>query len=208
MKNNNPGLNASAVGIAGVTRADAPVSVRPVRRIVTGHDAQGRSVFLSDGPTPNSFKSEYSPVVAQVAWAVDQVPVRFRPHEEPAPQGKQFKIGPERGGVILRFVDFAPDTEYDTAQMSKFLEQVGGHEARADGNARHFWFHKTATLDYGIVLEGEIWAMMDVGETLMTAGDVIIQRATNHSWSNRSSKPCRMVFVLIDAMGDASAAAG
>ena len=75
-----------------------------------------------------------------------------------------------------------------------------GHEGHDNAKARHFWFHKTATLDYGIVLEGEIWAMMDVGETLMKSGDVIIQRATNHSWSNRSGKPCRMVFVLIDAM--------
>ena len=198
-------MNASAATVAEVSANDAPVIVRPVRRIVTGHDAQGRSVFLSDTATPNFFKSEYSPVIAQVVWAVDQVPVRFRPHEEPAPAGKQFTIGPERGGIILRYVDFAPDTDYDAAQMSKFLEQVGGHEAQDQGNPRHFWFHRTVTLDYGIVLDGEIWAMMDVGETLMKPGDVLIQRATNHSWSNRSDEPCRMVFVLIDAISEACA---
>lgn len=182
-------------------RADGSV-VRPVRRIVTGHDDQGRSVFLSDGPTPNVFKSEHMPTVAQVVWAASQVPVQFSSHEEPAPRNKQFSIGPERGGVILRYVDFAPDTEYGAARMDEFMREVGGHDAQDKSNPRHFWFHKTPTLDFGIVLEGEVWALMDIGERLMKPGDVLIQRATNHSWSNRSDKVCRMVFVLIDAAGE------
>ncbi len=66
---------------------------------------------------------------------------------------------------------------------------------------RHFFFHTTQTLDYAIVLEGEIWAMMDEGETLMKKGDVLIQRATNHSWSNRTNRDCKMAFVLIDGAG-------
>ena len=60
-------------------------------------------------------------------------------------------------------------------------------------------FHKTNTVDYAIVLEGEIWAMLDEGQTLMHAGDVLIQRRTNHSWSNRSSENCRIAFILLDA---------
>jgi len=59
--------------------------------------------------------------------------------------------------------------------------------------------HKTATVDYALVLEGEIVAVMDVGETVMRAGDALIQRGTNHSWANRSDKPCRMAFILVDA---------
>jgi len=68
-----------------------------------------------------------------------------------------------------------------------------------EGRRRHFLFHKTNTVDYAICVEGEIWAMMDEGEVLMKAGDVLIQRGTHHPWSNRSDKVCRMAFILIDA---------
>ncbi|HEY0521338.1 MAG TPA: cupin domain-containing protein [Ilumatobacteraceae bacterium] len=71
-------------------------------------------------------------------------------------------------------------------------------EPLAAASDRHFFFHTTHTLDYAIVLDGEIWAMMDEGETLMKRGDVLIQRATNHSWSNRTNRDCNMAFVLID----------
>jgi uncharacterized cupin superfamily protein len=58
--------------------------------------------------------------------------------------------------------------------------------------------HKTQTVDYAIVLQGEIYAVMDEGETLMRAGDVLIQRGTNHAWANRSQQMARICFVLID----------
>lgn len=96
---------------------------------------------------------------------------------------------------MLRIVDFPPDESYDTEELARFLDE---HGVRDNDNARHFWFHKTQSLDYAIVLEGEIFALMDEGETLMRPGDILIQRATNHSWSNRSGKPCRMAFVLLD----------
>ena len=59
--------------------------------------------------------------------------------------------------------------------------------------------HRTQTVDYAIVLSGEIWALMDSDETKMKAGDILVQRGTNHAWSNRSNKPCLVAFVLIDA---------
>ena len=66
-------------------------------------------------------------------------------------------------------------------------------------NKRHPGFHKTATIDYAIVLSGEIYALMDEGEVLLKAGDVLVQRGTNHAWSNRTEQPCCIAFVLIDA---------
>ncbi len=59
--------------------------------------------------------------------------------------------------------------------------------------------HETQTTDYALVLEGEIWAVMEKGETKLRAGDVLIQRGTNHAWSNRSGKPAVMAFVLVGA---------
>jgi len=66
-------------------------------------------------------------------------------------------------------------------------------------SARHPMMHTTNTVDYAIILSGEIWAIMDVGEKKMKAGDVLVQRGTNHAWANRSNKPCHVAFILIDA---------
>lgn len=175
---------------------------RGVRRIVTGHDSEGRSVFVSDGLAPNRSSPEGSQLVAHVVWATGEAAA---PSSDPAPAGRSFGFHSE-GGSILRIVDFPPDSSYDTAQLAKFLD---ANKVRATGKPRHFWFHKTDSLDYAIVLEGEIYALLDEGEVLMRPGDVLIQRATNHSWSNRSDKSCRMGFVLLalspgelDAMRD------
>jgi hypothetical protein len=161
---------------------------RPVRRIVTGVNAQGKSVFVSDGPAPNHTTEPGTPP-AQVIWATGEAAV---PGPDPAPAGQAFGFH-SPGGSLLRVVDFPPDESYDITELARFLDD---HGVQAEG--RHFWFHKTQSLDYAIVLEGEIYALMDEGETLMRPGDILVQRATNHSWSNRSGRNCRMAFVLLD----------
>jgi hypothetical protein len=181
-----------------LAEAALPQTHRPVRRIVTGLDEAGRSVILSDQHAPNVKLHTHAPMVAQVVWATDCAPASWS-QAETAPAGKPFPIGPQNGGSILRIVDFPPDDQCDPARAAALFEEMGGHGARDTQRPRHFMFHRTETLDYAIVLEGEIWAMMDIGETLMKPGDVLIQRATNHSWSNRSDKPCRVAFVLLDA---------
>ena len=163
---------------------------RPVRRIVTGENAEGRSFIVMDGAAPNVLNAPGSPP-AQVLWATGKARA---PGADPAPAGHRFGFHSE-GGSVLRIVDFPPDESYDQAELLDFLNE---HGVRSEGKPRHFWFHKTRSLDYALVLEGEIYAMMDEDETLMRAGDVLVQRATNHSWSNRSGKVCRMAFVLID----------
>jgi hypothetical protein len=168
----------------------APARLRPVRRIVTGEDAQGKSVFVSDGPAPNHTNDAGSPP-AHVVWVTGEAAA---PGPDPAPAGHPFGFH-SKAGSLLRVVDFPPDESYDAAELARFLDD---HGVRDSGDPRHFWFHKTQSLDYAIVLEGEIHALMDEGETLMRPGDILIQRATNHSWSNRSGRPCRMAFVLLD----------
>lgn len=165
---------------------------RAVRRIVTGVDENGRSIILMDGLAENVTQADHSPLVAHVLWATGE---SAAPGFDPAPRDHPFDFH-SKNGSILRIVDFPPDDSYDQAKTKKFLDE---HNVRDKGTPRHFWFHKTQSLDYAIVLEGEIFAMVDEDETLMTQGDVLIQRATNHSWSNRSKKNCRMAFVLIDA---------
>lgn len=176
--------NTSVLPTATSTR-----EYRPVRRIVTGETASGRSTIVSDQATPNVVDREGAPI-AQVVWATGQARA---PGVEPAPAGHAFPFHSENGS-LLRVVDFPPDEMYDREKLAAFLDASG---VRDKGNPRHFWFHKTESLDYAIVLEGEIVALLDEGETVMKAGDVLIQRATNHSWSNRTQKNCRMAFVLL-----------
>jgi hypothetical protein len=169
------------------------VQLAPVRRLVTGEDAEGRSYFVYDGAAPNQVIDPGVPTAA-VIWATGGAAA---PGPDPAPAGRRFGFHSPMG-TIFRIADFPPDSQYDRARLARFIAE---HDAHASGPAdakRHFWFHKTHSLDYAICLEGEIYALMDKEERLMRPGDVLVQRATNHSWSNRSDKVCRMAFVLID----------
>lgn len=167
------------------------------RRIVTGTGADGRSYFVEDRIAPHRYQSEHSPNVAQVMWATDEMPAIVN-GDDPTAGDRFFTAAPAPNGTILRIVDFPPDTEYDAAAMRQFLATIVPEGEHSSASDRHFFFHTTHTLDYAIVLDGEIWALMDEGETLMRRGDVLIQRATSHSWSNRSNRDCKMAFVLID----------
>lgn len=168
-----------------------PAKLKPVRRIVTGETDQGQSSIVADGLVQNVFQPPGTSSAAYVLWATGEAAV---PGDDPAPANHSFGfVSP--GGTILRIVDFAPDSDYDSRATQEFLEHS---DVRSKERSRHFLFHKTQSLDYAIVLEGEIYAMMDLDEVLMKPGDVLIQRATNHSWSNRSEAFCRVAFVLID----------
>lgn len=175
---------------------------KPVRRIVTGHRTDGRSVILSDGATPNVHVVPGTPGLAgTVLWVADKAPADIVQQQETAPADRKLAVEPPKGGNILRIAEFPPDHLYSHDELEKFKHGIGSPEA-FDTKGRHFFFHKTRTLDYAIVLEGEIWALLDEGETLMQPGDVLIQRGTNHAWSNRSDLICRVAFVLIDAEHD------
>lgn len=175
---------------------------RPIRRIVTGENEAGRSYIQSDGPPLNCFMADYAPSYVQVLWATGE---SAAPGDEPAPAGHRFGFHSPHGS-ILRIVDFPPDYTY--ARKDRLAEFMDSNGVRDKNDPRHFWFHKTESLDYAICLEGEIYAMLDEEETLMKAGDVLIQRATNHSWSNRSDKACRMAFILLSLPDEAEANQG
>ena len=175
-----------------------------VRRVVTGVDDAGRSYIVSDGQAPNVFRS---PTVAGFGaaqvWTTTPGPVSNEGAVDPAAANAEIPMYPELGGTIFRVADFPPDSAYDHAGKDGLFSDIGGDDAR-DGathsSDRHFWFHKTDSIDFAVVLEGEIWMLLDEGECLLKAGDVIVQRGTAHSWSNRSGKRCRMAFLLLGAL--------
>ena len=175
-----------------------------VRRILTGHNERGESVILEDREAPNVLHVNGVPgFIWRELWVADGAPASNAGNADAA--DRPISLQPPERGNVFRILDIPPDEVRFGAGVDKekMLSQFGGGDAyeagSAAGAARHPGFHKTRTVDYAIVLEGEIVAMMDVGETKMGPGDVLIQRGTNHAWSNRSGKPARIAFVLIDA---------
>ena len=172
----------------------------PVRRVVTGHNAAGKSIFVMDGDASHVFKRSTGSVVVTELWETTASPADNRGNEDAIKRG--FRLPPPKGGSVFRIIEYPPDKERLAALAAELAkpDDGSGRAAAADrGNPRHAGFHKTSSVDYAIVLSGEIYALMDEGEVLLKAGDVLIQRGTNHAWSNRTDKPCTVAFVLIDA---------
>jgi mannose-6-phosphate isomerase-like protein (cupin superfamily) len=174
--------------------------LKPIRRIVTGHNAQGRSVIVSDGPSPHVLALLDDPPLGMTdLWVTARTPADNTGTADAAAR-PAITLEPPRGGSIFRVVEFPPDqATAGKLDRRKLFEAMHAGEAMDPGGARHPGMHKTATVDYAIVLSGEIYAVMDAGETLMRAGDCLVQRGTNHAWSNRSQAPCLVAFVLISA---------
>jgi hypothetical protein len=170
----------------------------PIRRIVTGHDARGRACIVEDAPAAAVRTVPERPGYRAVnVWRTTSCPVEINSTDSTAShQG----ILPPKNGTILRIIDFPPEPADPAERDRRIRATFGGiyQDAQHDGR-KHPGMHKTDTVDYAICLEGEIWSVMDEGETLMRAGDVLIQRGTNHAWANRSQKTARIAFVLIDA---------
>ncbi|HUY20188.1 MAG TPA: cupin domain-containing protein [Candidatus Binataceae bacterium] len=169
---------------------------RQVRRIVTGHNAQGRSIIVADEKLP-AHPAADAPLRVGL-WLTDRAPASNRGNENPVPDGVIDKTPPQhRGGSVFRIVEFPPDKGRRPQSPEEMMKR--DMEVTPERTARHPGFHRTNTVDYALCLEGEIWALLDEGETLMCAGDVMIQRGTYHAWSNRSERPAVVAFVLIDA---------
>lgn len=170
----------------------------PIRRIVTGEDAQGRSRIAEDAPaTAIRTVAERPGYRAVNVWRTEETPAKIiSPDTTANHQG----ILPPKHGAILRIIDFPPEPA-DPAERKRRIQATFGaifSDATRDQRAgAHPGMHRTGTVDYAIILEGEIWAVMDEGETLMRTGDVLIQRGTNHAWANRSKKSARIAFVLM-----------
>ena len=173
------------------------------RRVVTGHDETGRSVILSDSPPPRVQRvgGEVGPVFFEV-WNTRETPALLdRKSGEPPENG--LVLAPPKNGTRIRVLDIPPETaethRIDQATARAHFESVGaGSASTYDEGSAHPFMHRTETIDYGIVLEGELVLILDRGETTIRAGDIVVQRGTNHAWANRSGRNCRIAFILID----------
>jgi hypothetical protein len=153
----------------------------PPRRVVTGHDAAGKSVVLSDGPPPQDHPMHGRQVGADFfeIWNVAAAVPRLTAAEAREPSQRAFTIMPPTGH-LLRLIDIYPP---------------------AQGGKRTV-MHRTETLDYVVVIEGEVVLILEDSEVILTRSDVVVQRGTNHAWENRSAALARLAFFHIDARFD------
>jgi mannose-6-phosphate isomerase-like protein (cupin superfamily) len=169
-------------------------SSMPTRRVVTGINAAGKSYFVHDGPTLGHL--DLGIVVNDEIWVDD--PGRPDPEARVDPVNVEtFHLEPPAGGSVVRVFTFMPASAAPR-ELSEMLGRAAsrfdtGHAMERDDPA----MHTTRTIDYGIVLSGEIDLELDEGEVHLRPGDVVVQRGTRHAWRNRGSAPCTMAFVLI-----------
>jgi mannose-6-phosphate isomerase-like protein (cupin superfamily) len=183
------------------------MSFPPIHRVVTGHDANGRAVFVINGPLPTVHHLESVPgMIFHEVWEVWGTPPVVGNNEDPTLCPLKHVARPN--GNILRFVDFPPDETYLTdgdipARMKHLFDECKNPEGlTTKPGSPHPMMHRTEAVDYGIVIEGEMTLILDDSEVLLKPGSVVIQRGTNHAWANRSGKPCRMLYVQIDGQYD------
>ncbi|HJU10414.1 MAG TPA: cupin domain-containing protein [Candidatus Binataceae bacterium] len=161
------------------------------RRIVTGHDAEGKSMVLIDGPA----------TAAGAYWFTDAAPADNSKSEDAAESVR--KLEPPLGGSIFRFAMIPPENpnvsaaerERTTAQL---FAQMDATHCRTD-TSRHPGMHKTRTIDYVVLLSGEVTMLLDKGEVDLKPFDVVVQRGTSHAWVNKGNEPALLAAVLIDA---------
>ena len=145
----------------------------PIRRVVTGHDANHIAKVIRDEPATNA-KYPQPGLVSTMMWCTDGAPAKMPIGEQAEDMGARvLGTAPPKNGTRFAVIDFPP------------------------GNQPHM--HRTETIDYVIVMEGEIEMDMDDSTVKLKAGDIMIQRGTNHAWANRSGQRARAAFVLIDA---------
>ena len=153
-------------------RSDKP-DYPPIRRIVTGHDAREIAKVITDGPATN-WKSGSPGTVSTLIWSTDSTPADISVGETIEDLGARLLgTAPPANGTRFAVIDFPP-----------------GNSGR---------MHRTETIDYVIVISGEIDMDMDNSTVRLKAGDVMVQRGTHHAWVNRGTERARLAFVLIDA---------
>jgi hypothetical protein len=172
----------------------------PVRRIVTGVNAAGRSHIAEDGVSPamltmpgrEGYRNNNLWRTLGADASVDA----------PDTALEHSGVLPPLGGTVLRVIDIPPeaaDPEEHRRQTQAVFAAMFADAGHRPDDARHPGMHTTDTIDYAILLHGELVAVMDEDETVMKAGDILIQRGTRHAWANRSGRIARIAFILTDA---------
>ena len=177
------------------------MSASGFKRVVTGHDAQGRAVISMQGPPPSVFPLKAVPgTIFYEIWNTAGSPATV--DNGPDATLRPLVLAPPAYGSLIRVVDIPPDSVQNSvsaeAAAAAFEEIGAGHAGTGQSDSPHRLMHRTQTIDYGVVLSGRVWLVLDADEIELKPGDIVVQRGTNHAWSNRTEQTARMMFVLLD----------
>ena len=166
-----------------------------VRRVVTGHDETGKAIVLVDGIARNTRRRAFAGTESTLLWVTDEGPADISQSIDRA--DRQIATAPPHAGTIFRMVDFMPVTpEMEAVTQDQVAREMGVAHHHA---ARHPFTHRTKSIDYALIMSGEIDMLLDDTEVHLKTGDVMIQQGTNHAWVNRGTELCRIAFILVDA---------
>ena len=177
------------------------MKANPVRRIVCVDDEQGKSKAIHDGPSPDVRTDPARPGFSSTRiWVTDRTPAGIKGVRETV--HLPHTLEPPAGGSVCRIVTFPPDAAFTggAKEVRSFFHAMGSPGASTySARSPHPYMQKTRTLDFCLVLEGEITLVLDAGEVHLKAGDSVVQRGTHHAWSNRSIRPCVVAISSHDA---------
>ena len=170
-----------------------------IRRVVTGHDKNGKAIVVMDGEASNVRVREATGILSALFWVTDSTPADISGVADEA--DREIGVAPPKMGSIFRVVEFPPERDVEgTVNNEEMMKEIGlASTADAGEKPRHPGMHRTESIDYAIVLTGEIDMLLDDSEVHLKAGDFVVQRGTNHAWVNRGEEPCRIAFILIRA---------
>ena len=170
-----------------------------VRRVVTTVDEAGKAIVLLDGQNPNCTVRPARGNVMNLLWATHSAPADVTGSADRG--AVEIGTQPPARGTAFRIIDYPPTTAEQEAKLDVAQRQheIGRDAPKRGLPPRHPFMHRTRSLDYAIVLSGEIDMLLDDSEVHLKAGDVVIQQATNHAWINRGKEVCRIAFVLVDS---------
>jgi uncharacterized cupin superfamily protein len=177
-------------------------TAKAVRRIVV-KDEGDKSKVLVDGPSPDVRTDPARPGFAATRiWVTDRTPARMKDIRDTldAPHA----LEPPRAGSVCRVLTIPPDAAWEGKvggkEVQAWFTAMGSPAASTYApEAPHPYMQKTRTLDFCLILDGEVTLVLDRQEVNLKAGDTVVQRGTNHAWSNRSSRPCTIAISSHDA---------
>lgn len=175
---------------------------RPVRRVVTGNDAEGRSVVLFDGPAPNTNPRPNGSCFNEL-WTIDRMPPNLSDTHDEGARERPLRHSPPPSGAHFRIVESRPVAQ---AIYNPDLARRNFEAMNADGlsqmpaqarESRQFPLHRTISVDYGIIFDGEFDQVLPDRDVRMLPGDIIVQLGHIHSWANQSPHNASIAFVMI-----------
>ncbi len=186
---------AIGAALAAVTAA-ARAEEKQLHRVVTALDANNKSVALFNAMVPLKMGGAGEGVAT--VWVTQKAPADFSWNADRSAERKGFS--PARDGTQFLIVDFPPvGPEVDKLPMDTMMKVVGADAPKRGVPPTNPLMHRTRTVDYAVIMQGEIDMMLDTGPVHLKAGDVVVQQATNHAWLNHGKEPCRIAFVMMDS---------